>query len=97
MGVGFGATVGFMDANGVWVPVRAGSTPLPTSGGGGSASFSAIDVDVTPIPELPGIDTNVQAYLQGIVGFSMQFQATLEVYDGIIADLLSRVEALEAP
>lgn len=35
MGVGFGATVGFMDPNGIWVPVKAGSTPLPISGGGG--------------------------------------------------------------
>lgn len=61
MGVGFGATVGFMDSNGIWVPVKAGSTPLPISGGGGGGVavssvngqtgdvvLSSADVDALP-------------------------------------------------
>lgn len=65
MGVGFGATVGFMDADGNWVPVKAGSTPLPVSGGfsgstvtsvngeTGEVILSASDVGARPAGNVP--------------------------------------------
>lgn len=65
MGVGFGATVGFMDSEGRWVPVKAGSTPLPVSGGSsgptvtsvngetGEVVLSASDVGARPAGNVP--------------------------------------------